>query len=138
MLTRAMPHYFLLIISFSDGAIDCDLGTGAILSMVAAGTYYMASIILCCMPRTEPFFYKYDAPRTTSRPKDDSSPTDGLDDEQPQPPSSSLHSRSFEDEPSQGQEEEYKYHDEPEISFGHGGTHATESFQNYKTGAGAS
>eukprot|EP00980_Cylindrotheca_fusiformis_P010371 scaffold2306_cov132-Cylindrotheca_fusiformis.AAC.6 len=40
---------------FYDNAVHCDWKLGSILSISAAAMYYVCSILLCCMPRPNPF-----------------------------------------------------------------------------------
>lgn len=107
-----------------DGTINCDFGLGAILSLVAAGSYYVALNVYCCMPRIEPY-YKYASRNQQPKAGTNNEPLENTHlQEQPQ-------LDMYEDEPEVPEED----HFDPELSFGHGGTHVTESFQNNNTGA---
>jgi hypothetical protein len=129
---------------------------GATLSMAAAGCYYLASIIICCIPHSEPLCH-LSRRRTTRLSKDNEgiTTTSNFDNEQSgnthdheqqqdeqqwrsqrakqglQVTPSFTSSKSsrphiYEDEP----EDDDIYDDDAEISFGHGGRYDSDSFQN--------
>ena len=120
----SFTFHTLLFLSVDDGTINCDFGLGAILSLVAAGSYYVALNVYCCMPRIEPY-YKYASRNQQPKAGTNNEPLENTHlQEQPQ-------LDMYEDEPEVPEED----HFDPELSFGHGGTHVTESFQNNNTGA---
>ena len=43
-----------LFLSHENGAIGCNLEIGSFLSIAAAGAFYLASVLYCCIPRTDP------------------------------------------------------------------------------------